>query len=73
MIRVSIEVCSGATRFRASVWAKNIERALSLAGARYPGGEARVIFPIEPESFFVDDEKPASEVVRIESPEEIAG
>jgi hypothetical protein len=39
----------------------------------YPGGEARVIFPIEPEAFFVDGVVPTSEVVSLETPEEIAG
>lgn len=73
MIRVSVEVRSGAARFRAAVWAESIERALSLVKARYPGGEAGVIFPIEPEAFFVDGAVPASGVVRLEAPEEAAG
>jgi hypothetical protein len=73
MIRVSVEVCSGVARFQAAVWANSIERALSLVRTRYPGGEARVIFPIEPETFFVDGVVPTSEVVSIEAPEEIAG
>ena len=77
MIRVSVEVCSGTARFRAMVWAENIERALILVKARYPGGEARVIFPIEPKAFFViggaPGGVPACEVVRLETPEEAAG
>jgi hypothetical protein len=73
MIRVSVEVCSGTARFRAGVWAESIERALSLVKVRYPGGEARVIFPIEPEAFFVVDGAPSCEVVRLEAPEEAAG
>lgn len=73
VIRVSVEVCSGAARFRAAVWAESIERALSLVRARYPGGEARVIFPIEPEAFFVAGGYPTSEVVSLEAPEEAAG
>jgi hypothetical protein len=73
MIRVSVEVCSGVARFRAAVWAKSIEHALSLVRARYPGGEATVIFPIEPEAFFVDGVVPTSEVVSLETPEEMAG
>jgi hypothetical protein len=73
MIRVSVEVCSGAARFRATVWANSIERALSLVRARYPGGTARVTFPIEPEAFFVDGVVPASEVVSLETPDEVAG
>jgi hypothetical protein len=73
MIRVSVEVCSAAGRFRAAVWAKSIERALSVVKVHYPGGEARVIFPIEPEAFFVDGVLPTSELVSLEAPEEIAG
>ena len=46
---------------------------LGLVRARYPGGEARVIFPIEPEAFFVDGVVPTSEVVNLETPEEVAG
>jgi hypothetical protein len=73
MIRVSVEVCSGAAYFRAAVWAESIERALSLARVRYPGGEASVVFPIEPETFFVDGVVPASRQIHIETPEEAAG
>ena len=73
MIRVSIEICNGAARIRAAVWAKSIERALSLVRARYPDDEVRVIFPIEPEAFFVDGVISTSEVVRLEALEEVAG
>jgi hypothetical protein len=73
MIRVSVEVCSGEARFRAAVWARSIEQALSLVRARYPGGEARVIFPIKPEAFFIDTVITASEAVSLETPEELAG
>ena len=61
MIRVCVEVCSGTARFRAAVWVESIERALSLIRAQYPGGEAKVIFPIEP--FFVGENMPISEVI----------
>ena len=73
MIRVSVEVQSGVACFRAAVWAESIERALSLVKIRYPGGEAQVIFPIEPEAFFVGGPGPASEVVHVETPEEATG
>jgi hypothetical protein len=53
MVRVSVEVCSGTVRFRVSVQAKNIRRALGLVGGRYPHGEVRLVFPVEPEGFFV--------------------
>jgi hypothetical protein len=54
MIRVALEICSGAASFRAAVCAESIERAVSLVGVRYPGAETTVIFPIEPEAFFVE-------------------
>ena len=73
MIRVSVEVCSGVSRFRATVWAQSIERALSAVKARYPDGEPRVIFPIEPEAFFEDSVISANEVVWLEALEEAAG
>ena len=73
MIRVSVEVSSGMTRFRATVWAQSIERALSAVKVRYPGGEARVIFPIEPEAYFEDSVMLTNEVVRLEASEEAAG
>ena len=73
MIRVSVEVCSGSASFKAAVWAEGIEQALSLTRTCYPGGEARVVFPIEPEAFFVRGLVPLSGVVHPEMPEEVAG
>lgn len=55
MVKVSVEVQSGAARFRVTVQAESIERALSLVGRRYPGRAAKVRFPIDPEGFFVED------------------
>jgi len=73
MIRVSVEVISGGASFRVAVWAESIERAVRLAGGHYPGCEARVVFPIEPEAFF-DNEYPANDqTVVVEAHEEVAG
>ncbi len=58
MIRVTVEVGEGALSRRESITAASIERALELAVEGEPG-EARVLFPIEPEAFFVGDPKPA--------------
>jgi hypothetical protein len=63
VIRVSVEVCSGVTRFRGTVCAQSIKHALSAVKARYPGGESTLVVPIEPEVFFVDSVMPANEVV----------
>ena len=53
MIKISIEVKSGAARFKVTVQAESIERAMEMAKRYNPGNECRVIFPIEPEGFFV--------------------
>jgi len=52
MVKFSVEVCSGSARFRVSVRAESIRRALGLVEGRYPPGEVRLVFPIEPEGFF---------------------
>ena len=52
MVKVSIEVRSGASRFRVGVRAESIERAVSLTEKRFPGRNVKVSFPIEPEGFF---------------------
>ena len=49
MVQVRLEVRTGTARFRVSVRAQSTQRAVSLAGARYPGGEVRVLRPAEPD------------------------
>lgn len=71
MVKVSVEVRTGAAHFRVGVQAKSIRRALGVVGARYPTSEFRVMFPIEPDDFFV--EGPAvAEMVEIEHPQQMA-
>jgi hypothetical protein len=55
MIRISVQVSSGAARFRVMVQAESIERALEIAKRHNPGKECQVTFPIDPEPFFVKD------------------
>ena len=55
MIRISVQVSSGAARFRVMVQAESIERALEIVGRKNLGKECEVEFPIDPETFFVDD------------------
>ncbi len=45
MVKVSIEVRSGAARFDVAVRAESIRRAVELVGGRYPGRDVRVKFP----------------------------
>ena len=55
MVKVSIEVHSGTARFAVAIKAQSIQQALSLVAARHPSSVTRVKFPIDPESFFVED------------------
>jgi coproporphyrinogen III oxidase-like Fe-S oxidoreductase len=55
MIRISVQVSSGAARFRVMVEAESIERALEIVARQNPGKECEVTFPIDPETFFVED------------------
>ncbi len=55
MIRISIQVSSGTARFRVAIQAESIERALEIMARQNPGKECEVTFPIDPETFFVED------------------
>ena len=52
MVKVQLEVRTGSARFRVSARAGSIRRAVSLAGARHPRGEVRLVSPVEPEAAF---------------------
>lgn len=53
MIRVCIEVHQGAVPIKLAVRAESITRAVSLIEERHPARNVRVVFPIDPEEFFV--------------------
>jgi hypothetical protein len=55
MIRISVRVSSGTARFRVAIQAESIERALENVVRQYPGKMCEVTFPIDPETFFVED------------------
>ena len=55
MIRISVQVSSGAARFWVTVRAESIERALEIVARQNPGKECEVRFPIDPETFFVEN------------------
>ena len=48
MVQVRLEVHTGPARFRVSVRAQSARRAVRLAGARYRGGEVKVLRPAGP-------------------------
>ena len=72
MVRVSIRIREGASRFDVSVQAQSIRRAVGIAADRYPNADVRVSFPVDGEVFFV--EEPGSRAARLSSewPERVA-
>ena len=55
MIRITVRVSSGAARFGVAIEAESIERALEIVASQHPDKGCEVTFPIDPETFFVDD------------------
>jgi hypothetical protein len=55
MVRVSVKVSSGTARFRVTIQAESIERALEIVARQNPGKACEVTFPIDPETFFVEE------------------
>jgi len=55
MIRISVQVSSGTARFRVAIQAEGIKRALENVARQCPGKVCEVTFPIDPETFFVED------------------
>jgi hypothetical protein len=53
MIQVTVEIREGALSYRVRVTATSIERALEIAGEEKAGRRVRLVFPIDPEVFFV--------------------
>jgi hypothetical protein len=66
MVKVSVEVTSGGVRFDVAVQAESIQQAVSFVQERYSMGSLKVRFPIEPESFFVEDRSAQKGIVGIE-------
>jgi hypothetical protein len=57
MVRVCIKVeCGEAGPTTLAVRAENILRALEVAGERHPGCALNVVFPLDPDIFFVRDD-----------------
>lgn len=46
MVKVSIQVRSGAARFDVAISAESVERAIDLVGGSYPGCDVRANLPI---------------------------
>jgi Holliday junction resolvase len=72
MVKISVEVRSGAAHFDVAVQAESIQQAVSFVEERYSKANVRVKFPIEQESFFVEDLTARSGIVRLEHPAVVA-
>jgi hypothetical protein len=55
MVRISVQVSSGTACFRVTIQAESIERALDIVASQNPGKACEVTFPIDPETFVVED------------------
>jgi hypothetical protein len=55
MIRVTVEIRESAFTYRRRVTAPSIEQALRVAGGGRPGRRVHLLFPTEPEAFFVTE------------------
>jgi hypothetical protein len=55
MIKIAIEVKSGTTTFKVAVQAESIQGALEIVKRYHAGKECEVVFPIDPEGYFVED------------------
>lgn len=53
---VTIEVRDGAVTRRVRIIAPSIEQAMQMAGDGKPGRRVHLLFPIDPEIFFVAEE-----------------
>ncbi len=56
MICVSVEVREDALTYRVRVTTSSIERALEIMREGNPGRSVRLLFPIDPEAFFVPED-----------------
>jgi hypothetical protein len=72
MVKVCVEVRSGVARFRVGVQAQSIRGALNMVAGSYPRGEVSVVFPIEPEGFFVRDPTSPAGLIGLELTERAA-
>ena len=56
MIKIFIEVRSGTARYKVALLAESIEGALEMAKRYNPGKECKVVFSMDPEAYFVEDD-----------------
>ena len=59
MIQVSVEVREGGAPFRVAVQAESIGMAVGIVEERHPSSDLRVVFPIDPEEYFLEGSQSA--------------
>jgi hypothetical protein len=59
MIRVFVEVTEEAVPLKMEVRAESISEAVGIVEELYPGRAVQVVFPIDPEEFFVEGSQQA--------------
>ena len=72
MVRVSIRIREGASRFDVSIQAQSIRRAVKIAADRHPNADVRVSFPIDAEAFFIEESATRTARLGREWPEWVA-
>ena len=72
MVKVSVEIRSGAVHFEVAVQAESIQRAVSFVEERYPRSTIKVRFPIEQDSFIVEDRTACTGIVSLDPPTRVA-
>jgi hypothetical protein len=72
MVRVSIRIREGDSRFNVFIQAQSIRRAVEIAADRYPNADVRVSFPIDAEAYFVEEFATRTARLRREWPERAA-
>ena len=59
MIRVFVEATGGAAPLRVEVSAESIGQAVATIEELHPDRTVQVVFPIDPEEFFIEDSQDA--------------
>jgi len=59
VIRVFVEVTGGDAPLRVEMRAESIGQAVAIIEELHPGRTVQVVFPIDPEEFFVEDSQGA--------------
>lgn len=71
MVRTLIQVESDDACIVVVVHAGNIEQAVGIAEGRYPGNRIRLVFPLDPDTFFVRGSGAEAGLVELETSESL--